>query len=105
MNGKEDFSTGYHAEADVALWWCPDCDEGVVDQGEAPWDIDSPLYECVCGTVYNRWYSADGESHRCPDCNKFGAKVADFACELCGESALVPLVRLDAVTIRDGEGE
>ena len=41
-------------------------------------EVDSPLYECgACGTRYTREGSADGGSSRCPDCNRFGAKVAD----------------------------
>lgn len=37
-----------------------------------------PLYECFnCGTKFNRANSAEGESHRCPTCGKFGSKLSD----------------------------
>ena len=50
---------------------------------------DSPIYECgQCTTRYNREGSADGDSNRCPDCNKFGAKVHERACPECGEGEL-----------------
>jgi predicted RNA-binding Zn-ribbon protein involved in translation (DUF1610 family) len=48
-----------------------------------------PLYECSeCGTVFNRNNSADGASHRCPDCNKFAAKLSDSSCPECEEGEL-----------------
>lgn len=69
-------------------WWCADCEEFT---GDEP---DGPLYECGdCGTVFNRDNSYDGDSNRCPDCRKFSAKIADFACPNCGEAEAVPAVR------------
>ena len=48
-------------------------------------DLD-PKYECgSCGSEFTRSESADGDSHRCPYCNKFGAKTFDAACPECGE--------------------
>lgn len=48
---------------------------------------ESPLYECgQCGTSFNRDGSADGAGSRCPDCNRFAARVADLACADCGEA-------------------
>ena len=47
-------------------------------------DEGGPLYECSrCGTTYTRDESADGDSNRCPNCNIFGAKVADLTCPEC----------------------
>jgi len=62
------------------VWWCEGCAEAV----EAS-DLE-PKYECgSCGSEYSRSMSADGDSHRCPDCNKFGSKVSEEACPNCGE--------------------
>lgn len=48
------------------------------------------LYECAdCGNRFTRETSADGDSHRCPDCNKFGAKVSEQGCPECNEGELV----------------
>jgi uncharacterized Zn finger protein (UPF0148 family) len=64
----------------ISAWKCTSCEWF---EEEEP---DSPLYECgSCGERYNRDNSADGGSHRCPSCNKFGAKVADHACPECDE--------------------
>ena len=64
---------------------CDACEEFVHES-----DVDSPLYECGgCGERYTRENSADGDSNRCPDCNKFGAKVADYGCPECGAGELV----------------
>ena len=74
-------------------------DAYICDKCEALVTVDdaeecSPLYECgECGSRYNRDNSADGESHRCPDCGKFGAKVADKCCPECEDGELSPLVR------------
>jgi DNA-directed RNA polymerase subunit RPC12/RpoP/phage FluMu protein Com len=47
---------------------------------------DEPLYECgSCGTNFLRSNSDDGDSHRCPNCHKFGSKIADQACTSCQE--------------------
>jgi DNA-directed RNA polymerase subunit RPC12/RpoP len=66
---------------EVSAW---DCEDGC-DLQE---DNGGVLYECGdCGTRYNRDNSADGGSHRCPDCNKFGAKTGETACIECGSAA------------------
>jgi len=54
---------------------CQSCDHTQTDEPE------SPLYECC--TTYDRANSNDGESNRCPECNKFGARIADYACDEC----------------------
>ena len=42
-------------------------------------------YECgSCGTEFLRSESSDGDSNRCPNCNKFGA-VLYTACPECGD--------------------
>ena len=57
---------------------CDSCDE--------IWDetLGEPLYECgECGTIFSRSNSADGGSHRCPQCNRFAGKLADDGCIEC----------------------
>lgn len=51
-------------------------------------DADCEMkYECgSCGTEFLRSESSDGDSNRCPDCNKFGAKLY-LACPDCGDEA------------------
>lgn len=64
----------------IEAYKCTGCDWFEEDEPE------SPLYECSsCGTRFDRDNSADGSSHRCPDCNKFAAKAADYACPQCQE--------------------
>jgi len=64
----------------ISAWKCTSCEWFEEEEPE------SPLYECgSCGERYDRDNSADGGSHRCPSCNKFGAKVADHACPECYE--------------------
>jgi DNA-directed RNA polymerase subunit RPC12/RpoP len=65
-----------HEETEyITLFTCPDCGDLDPDNDEP---IEGPLYECgSCGTRFTRDNSADGVSHRCPDCNKFGSKVGD----------------------------
>jgi DNA-directed RNA polymerase subunit RPC12/RpoP len=63
----------------VPGWLCVDGCEFVTDEPS------SPLYECGdCGETFNRDGSVDGGSNRCPQCNKFAAKIADLACDQCG---------------------
>ncbi len=59
--------------------------------GLSMWEEAGPaLYECgSCGEVFNRDNSADGDSARCPQCNKFAAKIADESCPQCEEAELV----------------
>jgi hypothetical protein len=64
-------------------WRCLNCDEVTED---AP---QGPLYECnACGTQFTRDGSADGSSHKCPDCNKFATKLAAYGCDICGEGEM-----------------
>ena len=73
------------ADETAARLTCDDCG-ATFDESEA----DSPLYECSdCGTRFTREGSADGDGNRCPDCTKFGAKVAEYGCPECGEGELV----------------
>lgn len=47
-----------------------------------------PLYECPdCYTIYNRDQTERGD-HRCPDCNRFGRKIADRTCAACDEGVV-----------------
>lgn len=51
---------------------CPDCDEPLED------DNTEPRYECQqCGTTFGKSNSADSESSRCPDCNKFSSRAGE----------------------------
>lgn len=70
---------------ETVAYWCDECErhhtqEEVTDSG--------PLYECGnCGTVFTRANSAN-DNHQCPDCNKFGSKLADFSCPEGNEDEL-----------------
>lgn len=60
-------------------YWCEACHEEI--------DDPEPGYECgACGEQFVRSASSDGESNRCPTCNKFGAKIADVVCPSCYEA-------------------
>jgi DNA-directed RNA polymerase subunit RPC12/RpoP len=57
------------------------CADGCDPTADEP---EGGLYECGgCGTTFVRSGSADGGSNRCPDCNKFAAKIADYGCDQC----------------------
>lgn len=63
---------------------CESCEEHV----DAA-DVESPLYECGnCATVFTRETSANS-NHQCPECNKFGSKIAENGCPECNEGELV----------------
>lgn len=51
-------------------------------------DNDNPIYECEDDGRFTREESADSVSNRCPDCRKWGRKVADGTCPKCGEGAV-----------------
>ncbi len=76
----------------VTAYRCVEC--GAISE-----DYVEKLYECPnCGTLFTRDNSADGMSHRCPDCGKFGSKIADTACAECeqGEAEEIEAFRHDA---------
>ena len=57
---------------------CEHCDE-YKEEGEL-----TTIYECSsCGEMFSREGSADGDSNRCPSCNKFGAISVEDACPEC----------------------
>ena len=64
-----DIETGY---------WCDNCNEAV----EA--DPDDRVYECQDDGLFLRSETDNGD-HRCPVCNKYGAKFADVGCPDCKE--------------------
>jgi predicted RNA-binding Zn-ribbon protein involved in translation (DUF1610 family) len=60
------------------VWFCQSCEEVIEDP--------VTLYECgECGTIFSRENSADGNSHKCPDCNRFAAKLTAHGCPDCEE--------------------
>jgi len=62
-------------------WRCESCDRVFRSEAEA-----STGYECQnCSTEFTRESSADGDSHRCPDCNKFASRSETPFCPDCGE--------------------
>ena len=66
-------------------WLCQEC--GEISEGTA----EAPLYECGgCEKIFNRNQTDNGD-HRCPDCNKFGSKLADDCCVSC-ETGVVDAV-------------
>jgi rRNA maturation endonuclease Nob1 len=76
-------------------YWCTACDEEI--------DDPEPGYECAsCGEQFVRSNSSDGESNRCPTCNKFGAKIADVVCPSCfeqvDEQEMASCPRCDSLT-------
>jgi hypothetical protein len=78
------------ANPEAIAWRCGGCEaeftDADADQGQGA------LYECgECGNPFSRGNSADGDSNRCPDCNRFGAKLAEFACPDCNEGELEPV--------------
>jgi DNA-directed RNA polymerase subunit RPC12/RpoP len=84
----------------VDAYRCLDC-EAVRDE------TGGSLYECGnCGTVFTMESSADGGSNRCPQCGKFGAKLADDGCAECetGECEPVRAVEVDGDLVVVDEG-
>ena len=60
---------------------CPGCERVFSPDSET-----ESGYECDnCGTQFTRTNSADGSSHRCPDCNKFAHKSDTPFCPDCEE--------------------
>lgn len=62
---------------EIEAYRCADCNTISDEPGVA-------VYECgACSIQFSRDNSADGYSHRCPDCNKFSALTDDEACAEC----------------------
>lgn len=60
---------------------CPGCDHIWTNED----DINEPLYECEEHGLFSRRQTEQG-NHQCPECSKFGSKVADVSCpEECTE--------------------
>ncbi len=88
----------------LEVWYCAECEQYHEDAGPA-------LYGCgECGDLFNRDNSADGDSHRCPSCGKFGAKVADCSCPDCTGGEVESVVAVwcpicdEAVAADEAEG-
>jgi DNA-directed RNA polymerase subunit RPC12/RpoP len=81
-DGSGDSYSRYEEEIDEEeRYFCASCEVGYEE------DQTETVYECgSCGTTFTRADSADGDSNRCPDCNKFGAKSGERACSECGET-------------------
>jgi len=74
-------------EGEPYAYECDECGERFLESVK---DDASSLYECSnCGSKYTRDNSADGSSHRCPDCGKFGSKLSEMGCPECGNGELV----------------
>ena len=71
---------------EVGIFWvCGECNAAIPHDDYDP--DDNTLYECgSCGTVFTRANSADGMSHRCPQCNKMSGKLSENGCPECGEA-------------------
>ena len=78
------------ANPDAIAWRCASCGEEFRDGGA---DQDQgPLYECgSCGATFSLAGSTDGESNRCPECNRFGRKLAELSCPACEDGELEPV--------------
>ncbi|HWW00477.1 MAG TPA: hypothetical protein VNZ64_12330 [Candidatus Acidoferrum sp.] len=92
LKSKQTTRTPPKAKPDITKKTEPEttykCEECGEDFDESR--LAGPLYECGdCGVRFTQDTSADGNGHRCPECNKFGAKVADLGCPECGEGELV----------------
>jgi len=85
------------SEETITAYKCQSCEELVREEAVDP---GNPLYECNnCGTVFSRNNSLNGESHQCPDCNKFASKIAEAACPECEEG---DLDQIEAVEDEEG---
>lgn len=74
---------------------CDECDHVDVDA------IENPLYECSnCGTRWSRDNASEQPAHKCPDCKRFGSRIADFACPECDSGEMEE----SEIWIVDGEG-
>ncbi len=56
---------------------CTECEQLTLEPG-------GPIYECRCGETFTREESADGESHRCPQCGLFSSLLDEESCPECG---------------------
>jgi hypothetical protein len=63
---------------EVDKWWCEECEKGFEKEDT------EPKYECQSCGEFTRSGSADGDSNRCPECNKFGAATGEMVCLECG---------------------
>lgn len=72
--------------ASNAKYSCDECNAEFDDEDEM-----EPLYECQdCGERFTKSNSVDGDSHRCPSCNKFGSLITHNGCAVCGQGECSP---------------
>lgn len=58
---------------------CEECHHVFVEADAA----EDPVYKCTnCETIFNRGETEKG-NHKCPNCGKFGSKIAEFSCPSC----------------------
>ncbi|MDM7940114.1 MAG: hypothetical protein QUS07_07220 [Methanothrix sp.] len=87
---------------EVTLVKCPECDT-LFDIQDV--EATDPVYECSsCGEVFTRSNSYDGDSHKCPQCGKFGSKVEDTCCPDCEAPINVPRERIEGFQCPECEG-
>lgn len=85
---------------DEEILRCPEC--GWVGHGV---DVETDkLYECEsCGAKFSESNSSDGGSSRCPQCNKFSHKLADYCCPECYEGELEEATEEELKEYQDNE--
>lgn len=56
--------------------------------GELDEEHGGPLYECICGEVFNR-QGSHSDNHQCPTCHLCCMKLTEQSCLQCGVAEVV----------------